>query len=265
MKREVTLTESKMRSNYIKRYIKESVRQVLNEFMQEGFSFERMNSLKKEKRVAYCVQYLGEPIGEGSSRTAFEIDDAQVLKIAYGKFYKAGCAQNKAEYEISKNIKTPILVKTLYKAKDYSWIISERVIPCEELDFYKVMGLPYTGYKTENYDENVYNSKNKDLLGYNEYSTDKINGKDKSLSFVQVKQVMKHIINGLCNPEQFPNESKIIENHPWFKELYILATKYNLDLDDVGIGNLGITLRNGKPTIVILDSGLTKEVWDKFY
>lgn len=251
--------------NNLKRYIKESVRQVLNEFMQEGFSFEKMNSLNKENRVAYCKQYLGEPIGEGSSRMVFEIDDAQVLKIAYGKFHKAGCAQNKAEYEISKNIKSPILVKTLYHSDDYSWIISERVLPCEEVDFFKIMGLPYVGDTTEENIEFKYKVKNKDLLGYEDYKTEQLNTDKKNLSFKSVRQAMLYLMNGKITPRQYPNEYNLIQNHPWFRELYKLAKDHDLDLEDVGGGNMGIALRNGKPSIVILDSGLTKEVWNNCY
>lgn len=251
--------------NNLKRYIKESVRRIINEFMQNGFSFEEMSSLEGEERINYCIKYLGDPIGTGSSRMTFEIDDAQVLKIAYGKHYKAGCAQNTAEYEISQHIKSPILVKTLYHADDFSWIISERVLPCEELDFYKIMGLPYEGGKPEEKVSNNYQNKNSDLLGYDEYKKDALNPNNKYLSFTSVRNAMLFLMRGKLNPQQYPNEYEMIQNHPWFKELYKLAKYHDLDLEDVGGANMGITLRNGKPSIVILDSGLTKEVWDKYY
>lgn len=247
------------------KYIRENVRHVLNEFVQNGFSFEKLNSLDYDKRIEYCQQFLGTPIGSGSSRIVFEIDDAQIIKLSYGSKYDAGCAQNKVEFDLSRKINTPILVKTLYNAKDYSWIISERVIPCEQIDFYKILGLPYISYTSESFEEDSYQSKNKDLLGYKDYKTDNITNNDNTISFIQVKQVMKQLIKGNIQSTDFPQEYKIITSHFWFKELYKLATEYDLDLDDIGLGNLGITKRKGKPFIVILDSGLTNEVYEKYY
>ena len=41
--------------------------------------------------------------------------------------------------------------------------------------------------------------------------------------------------------------------------------EYDLKPGDVKKENLGITLRNGKPIIVILDSGLTEEILNNYY
>ena len=255
------ITEKKLKA-----LIKENVRTILCEFMQDGFSFEKMDSINPNERMEYCKQYLGEPITEpGSSRCVFEIDDSQVLKIAYGRKFDAGCKQNNVEYNMNRKFNTPILVKTLYHANDYSWIISEKVIPCKQIDFYKILGLPYIPYTSEKSEEDSYNMEHKDLLDYNDYKTEKINDNDRSIGFTQVKQVMKQLIKGYVKPTDFPTEYKIITTNPWFKDLYTLATEHDLDLDDVSLANMGITLRNGKPTIVLLDTGLTNEVWNNYY
>ena len=240
---------------------------IIREFMQQGFSFETfMNITIPSDRYNYCYEYLGEPIGEGSSRVAFEIDDAQVLKLAIGK-YDAGCEQNKAEYDLFQSIQSPLLVKVLYHANDFSWLISERVIPCKEIDFYKVLGLPYLPYSSESYTEDAYEFGHQDLLGYRDYSTDKINGNDKSISYSQIRNVMRKMLQGKVDmvKENFPVEYNIITTHPWFQELYNLCKNYFLSIDDLGHFNLGLTMRNGKPTIVILDSGFTDEIGDKYY
>ena len=242
-------------------------RLTIREFMQQGFSFETfMNMTNPSERYEYCYQYLGEPIGEGSSRVVFEVDDAQVIKLAIGK-YDAGCEQNKAEYELFQSIQSPLLTKVLYHAEDFSWIISERVIPCKEVDFYKVLGLPYLPYSSEEYVDDAYEFGHQNLLGYRGYTTDKINGNDKSISYSQVRNVMRKMLQGQGDmvKDNFPVEYKIITTHPWFQELYNLCENYFLSIDDLGHFNLGLTMRNNKPTIVILDSGFTDEIGDKYY
>lgn len=59
----LVLKESKLRE-----IIKESVQHILYEFMQTGFSFEDLDKLPQEEKYNYCLKYLGEPIGQGSSR-----------------------------------------------------------------------------------------------------------------------------------------------------------------------------------------------------
>ena len=140
---------------------KHNFQKYLTESIQKGFSFDVMASIGPGERIDYCYNFLGEPISDGSSRIVFEIDDVQVLKLAYGEMFNAGCAQNKAEFELSRKMKSPLLVKTLYHADDYSWIISERVIACEDIDFYKILGLPYFPYTPEHIADDSYLSNNK--------------------------------------------------------------------------------------------------------
>ena len=67
----------------------------LNEAMDNTFSFDELSSIKAlSKRVLYCKQHLGNPIGNGSSRMVFQIDDEKVLKLAKNR---KGLAQNNVE------------------------------------------------------------------------------------------------------------------------------------------------------------------------
>ena len=58
----------------------------INEAMNDTFSYEELGNIRTfSKRVAYCKQHLGNPIGNGSSRMVFQIDDEKVLKLAKSK------------------------------------------------------------------------------------------------------------------------------------------------------------------------------------
>lgn len=252
--------------NIVNEVLEERKCELINEFIQNGFSFNELNNITNPtERFEYCYDFLGQPIGDGSSRSVFEIDDAQVLKIANKKYFDAGCAQNKQEWDLVKSYNSPLLTKVLYHANDFSWIISERVLPSEEIDFYKILGLPYRTYDTERNVENKYDKEHKDLLNYNDYKVDKINNNDSGISYNQIRLVMRLMLKGKDVSKDFPKEYNIINNHPWFKELYNLCENHSLDIDDLGLPNFGIVSRNGKPYIVILDSGLTEEIYNKFY
>lgn len=109
------LTEEK-----INNIIKETLNRYLKESIQEGFSFEELDSLNEGDKLRYCIEYLGQPLGNGSSRVVFEIDDVQVLKLAHDEnfMYDIGQEQNKEEYLISRKVNSPLLTRVLYHADD---------------------------------------------------------------------------------------------------------------------------------------------------
>lgn len=259
-----------IKENKLKSLIKESVQHILYEFMQTGFSFEDLDKLPQEDKYNYCLKYLGEPIGQGSSRVAFEIDDMQVLKLAKSTKYQAGIEQNEAEYNYNRKINSPLLIKVLYHSDDYSWIITERVLPCQEIDLFKILGISQNMYRPfEINAEEKYNKKNPDLLGYEDYRIKKQNTpQGHTISFGAIITAMKHLIEGTdieYVKDSYPYECEVINNHPWFKELFNLCKNHQLMIGDVAVQNMGITLRNGKPAVVILDSGLTEEILNKHY
>lgn len=255
----------KLGKQYISYIIRENINKLLlNEFMQSGFDMSKLDSMNVDDLYDYCMTYLGNPIGEpGSSRVVFEIDDSQVIKLAYGDKASAGMAQNQVEWELSRRVQSPLLVKTLYHSKDWKWIICERVLPCKEIDFYKVLGLPYLPYGSESSDEDMYEFNHPNLLGYRDYKADKV---DNSFAFIDLKKVIEKILKGDRDVfQKHRAECEIIQKHPWFRELYRLCNDCGLNIIDVCLLNMGLTMRGGKPTIVILDSGLNKDIWNKYY
>ncbi len=80
---------------------------------KETFSFEVLKELNSDrmKQYYYCVKLLGKPIGKGSSRYVFGVDDNFCVKLCMGKKASAGIMQNMNEYKKYTNTKSPLLMK----------------------------------------------------------------------------------------------------------------------------------------------------------
>jgi hypothetical protein len=203
------------------------IKTLLREFMQDGFSLSSLDSLPHGERVRYCRQYLGEPIGVGCGRVVFEIGDDTVLKVCYGYVNK----QNKQEYlnyiSAKENYDELIdLFPKVYKtADDYSWIECERVLPFDKQDSKKILGLPY---KDNNYPS---------LVGFIDWA--------------------EYNVGGNVSDESDENQlyERLIQEDEWFMKIYKYIELQNGAATDLIDDNFGLALRNGKPHIVILDSG----------
>ena len=69
--------------------------QELTEVYPEGFSFDTFKNIRNyAQRMAYARFHLGKPIGTGSSRVVYRVDETKVLKLAKNR---KGIAQNEAE------------------------------------------------------------------------------------------------------------------------------------------------------------------------
>ena len=143
--------------------IRNYVRNLIHEAMEAGFSAQELkNALTGDlqgvkdrstymEKVGhflkdgyyYCVKMLGEPISKGSARAVFQIDDTRVLKLAYNM---RGVAQNKAEVMVYQQAPDKKYMPIVYNDSDlenYFYVISEYVLPAEEEDFKKVVGIPF--------------------------------------------------------------------------------------------------------------------------
>ena len=203
--------------------IKESTskgRSKIQEAMKSSFSFEYLSSLDAEEAFEYCTRELGENVGEGSSRAVFQIDDVQVLKLALNE---KGIAQNRVEAS-TKEMKSPLFPYILYVDDNNKWLVTEYVLPAEGKDFEHCLGFG---------------------CGHFFY----------------------HIIESIKGLKYDGGMSAYEDEFvPYFgdSEFYRLLAKYILDYDiPIGdiqrIENWGVTKRNGKDTLVILDPGWNKE------
>lgn len=203
----------------------------LNEAFNTNFRLEELNNIKDfNEKLKYCQEHLGPMFGEGSSRIVFDFTDEAVFKLAYNE---KGVAQNKNEYTMAS--KSPVVVKCFDVAPDYTWIIQENVLPVEEGDFEECLGLSWgefqefvvATYKTYTFKDCPYYA-----MEYDDY-------------------------------EYYMERS---QNSWWFKQMFEYMVKFLLPIGDlIRLSTYGMVKRDGKPQIVVLDSGLTEEVLNKFY
>lgn len=207
----------------------------LNEAALPSFSLEELSKIQSFRgKQQYCVQNLGKAIGNGSSRQVFQIDDEKVLKLAKNN---KGLAQN--EYEGQDDYykeSLSIFPKVFDKADDYSWLISEYVLPAKEKDFQHCLG-----------------------MSFNEWCSViraiEINCRYQVKQLFWVKPIENEKLWELCD-----NNETVYEFNDYIGS-YDTASVGDLYV----IQNYGLALRNNQPQIIILDSGLSEEIWNTHY
>jgi hypothetical protein len=263
--------------------INESQKKRLFEAYREGFSLKELSALGNNgwgAQYDYCIKWLGEPDNRGSSRCVFTLSDNIILKLAVGDKYKAGIAQNKQEYEMYETWDSPLLVRIYNADKNYTFLVSENVIPAKDIDFEKILGIPFygtshqkslkmpaiVGSETQNY-----NGKRKSdyTVGYDKY----FDGDKKWHETYYYGNRMESLYKVLCYieanyvlDEGYYDKvyEDIINNSEWLSKFrdFVMYTEIS---DFCQIENFGIVNRDGNPTLVILDSGLNLNIWDKYY
>ena len=212
--------------------IKKTTKKVLREAMDNSFSLNELSSLPSyAARIRYCKQHLGNPIGSGSSRTVFQISDERCLKLAKNE---KGVAQNQAEARSGHQSMYEELFPYVFETDDNDlWVVTEYVLPAKVNDFKHITGMTfqefckfvYTCYKQ--YARRCY---------YNTYTWDEF----------------EDIIN--------KNEYGFL----YYLNDYMV--NFNAIPGDLcRIANWGLTVRDGKEALVILDSGLNDYVWENYY
>ena len=208
------------------------IKNKLNEAADNQFSVEELSNLRTFKeRYNYCVEHLGKPQGKGSSRVCFQIDDEKILKLAWNS---KGVAQNSNENDYY--LDSIGIVPHIYDSDDNGlWIISEFVLPARQRDFKECLGLTFYDFVKfirSSYVWRFSKSKSGYYNGYI-YSLDEY--------------------SDMCENEDLQSFDEYIGN-------------YEPPLGDLTrLCNYGMTMRNGTPTIVLLDAGLSQEIWDNYY
>ena len=211
--------------------------ETIKEAVGFGFSIEYMKNIKSLKgRYEYCKQFLGNPVGRGSSRVVFQYDDNIVIKLALnGK----GIAQNEAEYDKLCDYSLDVFPKVYNDFSDtdsFKFITTEYVLPATNRDFEHCLGVDFNTYCN--------------VIG----------------------TWMKWAKGGRFNLPFYIHELSVeeieeITSYGNWENLEWYFQNYNVEGfgDLIRIANYGMTNRNGNPEIVILDSGLTLDVWKKHY
>lgn len=201
----------------------------INEAMKDTFSFDTLSSLPSfAQRIRYCKEQLGQPIGNGSSRMVFQIDDEKCLKLAKNE---KGMAQNDAEYDWGAQ-NYGVMPKLYDSAEDgESWIVVEYVLPAKKQDFKHCLGITW-----EDYCRFV-------IKVYNRYAR-------------------RPMPSSMSDDEY----QMLLDNNEWLARLDSYMADYQVPFGDlVGLRNYGLVMRDGDPEIVILDSGLTQQIWEEYY
>ena len=258
--------------------INESQHKRLFEGYREGFSFEELSIIADSAfadednslpQFEYCRKWLGEPVSMGSSRCIFMLSDNVVLKLAYGGRYKAGIDQNKHEYLLFNQVKSPLFVRIYDSDKNFTYLVCENVIPCEPVDFEKIIGIPfYREYHQKTYpqvDRYSYNYGHT-TVGYDKYFGKNLRRFGENVKGYCLHDIMAYIeANYVLHEDCFNMEiEKMILHNKWLKEFRELIRKTEVG-DFCKHDNFGIVNRDGKMNIVVLDAGMTMDVWYKHY
>ena len=210
--------------------ITEKQHKMLQEAADEHFSLEELSAIQSFRgRFNYCTQHLGKHIGKGSSRATFQIDDEKVLKLAWNN---KGMGQNITEMQTY----TASIFPNVYDYDENGkWIISEFVLPAKSQDFKHCFGMTFQQFA----------------------------------SFISASG--KYRFGGRYWNAMPENEwISYLENNEELSEFDDYIGNYgNHSFTPVGdmtrLCNYGLTHRNGEATIVLLDSGLSEDVWNTYY
>lgn len=255
---------------------------LIKEAIQFGFSLGTLDSIKDlQERINYCMRFLGEYIGKGGYRYVFELDDERVIKLAISE---NKIFQNKAEVQFYQKFKNkfPNLFSKVYKwADDFSWIISERVLPFKHEDCIAILGIPYSTVSDTQYARDFSRTKNgyedklygydKGHIGYSEYMNPEQHDTGSKYDEENDEYIEPEIDYSLEGFIEWAENISFNSFNPSTKKednvFYPLMDKYEFLQDifdfiqhcdganDLFDDNFGLAMRNGKPYIVILDSG----------
>ena len=222
---------------------------LIGEAAMDGFNpYDITRQYNIGDKYEYCCKYLGEPIGEGSSRSVFQIDDDRVLKLSIDD--PNGKRQNKLEWDvIAGKRQSDLFPKGFYAAKNYSWIIVEYVIPLltdgedeesAKKSFLKLSGVPFDTFC--DFAEFV------TILQKNDSDDDDIEYDDEYYSYYEEKVDM------------------LKKQYPYLNKMADYMNYYHITEGDLTkLEHYGMVNRDGKTLLVLLDFGLNYDIWKEFY
>ena len=204
------------------------VEQLMDEEYPSTFDMEHFKTLSKfAERVRYCDQHL-KKISSGSARIVYLVDDTMVLKLAKNQ---KGLAQCATEIQWGQdNYFGEILARTIMYHPDDLWVEMELARKVKKSDFQRLEDI--------NFDEFGKYLKNFELEN---------NGKK---PFYGITDAHKEILN----ENQFTQS--ICE--------FMLNTDSPAG-DLMRLNSYGLVTRNGEEIIVIIDFGLTNDIYNEYY
>ena len=211
----------------------------LFEARMDGFRVDYLRSCNSyDERVKYCKKMLGFPIGKGSSRMVFQMDDETCLKLAINE---KGIAQNLEEIKIARDGFISYIPK-IYNGSDEEnglWVITQYVLPAKKTDFKKVLGIDFG-----------------DIIDY-AVNTDRRFKYGNSFLVKMADNMINHLY------AKYEENDEVIE---LFNDIHEIKANYDQIVNDLSsIRNWGMVIENGNTFMVMLDSGLSEEIYNQFY
>jgi len=194
-----------------------------------SWNIEEFKNLKSfNKRIKYCEQNL-QRISSGTSRIVYKIDETKVLKLAKNE---KGIAQNKTEINFSEDYLWDMVVAKLFDYdEDGLWVEMELARKVTTSIWNNIVGIPIDIFR------------------------------DGTRFMEQQKGSVKTLYR-LKEPERM---EELYEND-FTSTILDLIANYDVGSGDFGkLSTYGLVNREGKDEIVIIDYGLTNEVYDSYY
>lgn len=217
-----------------------SIRVLIREFIQESdlledypasFDMEVFKSLKSHAgRNRYAQEHL-QRLSSGSSRIVYKIDDEKVLKLAKNE---KGVAQNEVEIEYGQYSDIEDVVARIFDYDEVGnlWVEMELARKVKASDFKNIVG-----YNFADIQKAIHN-----------YGVDSGN----------VRRSFKHDINKELVDDMWENE--------FMYELFSYIGNYGVPTGDLTrLNSYGVVKRNGQDKIVLIDYGLTHDVYSSYY
>jgi len=211
--------------SYIQKLLRESL---VGEDYPSSWNIEEFKKLNSfAKRVEYCNTHL-KRISSGSSRIVYMVDNEKVLKLAKNK---KGLAQNEVEIEYSGYYDIEDIVAKVFESDENSlWVEMELAKKVTPNIFKSVVGVSFEDYAA--------------AMHYH-YHT--------------------NIKPSRYSPKKPENMDELWENEFTYSMLDFMAN-YDIPVGDLGrLSTYGLVKRDGHDTIVMIDYGLTHDVYGTYY
>lgn len=211
-----------------KQYIKEMAYPV-------SFSFDEFNNIKSYNgKLKYANERL-QKISSGSARVVYKVDEEKVLKIAKNK---KGIGQNSIESDWGLQRMSDIVAKIFNTNDDHFWVEMELAKKLTPNRFKQLTGMSLNEVQ--------------DMLRVMETLNN--SSRRKYLKQEQLKELHDEFSQKVNDNEFLNSLTDMIMN---------FGMKYPGDFGRVN--SYGEVLREGVPTVVLVDFGLSESVWEDFY
>lgn len=211
-----------------KQYIKEMAYPV-------SFSFDEFNNIKSYNgKLKYANERL-QKISSGSARVVYKVDEEKVLKIAKNK---KGIGQNSIESDWGLQRMSDIVAKIFNTNDDHFWVEMELAKKLTPNRFKQLTGMSLNEVQ--------------DMLRVMETLNN--SSRRNYLKPEQLKELQDEFSQKVNDNEFLNSLTDMIMN---------FGMKYPGDFGRVN--SYGEVLREGVPTVVLVDFGLSESVWEDFY